>query len=103
LACQQLSPPAGYGLLIQPKKLSQLAVAAMALLQTFHSRIEPPLLFVEQTVEQDHRCPLLVGWVLGTSPQDLAGGPLLLAAAPLRGGVKIQALNQPASIAARRL
>jgi hypothetical protein len=93
LACQQLAPPAGYGLLIQPKKLSQLAVAAMALLQAFDPRIEPPLLFVEQAVEQDHRRSLLVGWVLGTLPQDLAGGPLFLAPAPLRGGVKIQALE----------
>jgi hypothetical protein len=70
-----------------------LAIAAMALLQAFHPRIEPPLLLVEQTVEQDNGRSLLVGFGIRALPQDLAGGPLLLTPGPILGGIQIQALE----------
>jgi hypothetical protein len=40
---------------VQIQKLGQLTITAMAQFERFQSGVQPPLLFVEQTIEQQDR------------------------------------------------
>jgi hypothetical protein len=65
----------------------------MTLLQTLQARVEPPLLLIEQTVEQYHGRAPRVGLRVHLSPQGLASRTLLLPPGSLFSGVEIQAVE----------
>ena len=65
----------------------------MTLLQTLQARVEPPLLLIEQTVEQYDGRASLVGLLVHLFPQGLASRTLLLPPDSLFGGVEIQAVE----------
>ena len=90
---------------VQVKKLSQLTIPAMPQFERFQSGVEPALLFVEQTIEQEDRGFQFVRRNLqpGGIPQggdrlDAAACQELSAAADwIAGGIKIQAGDELAN------
>jgi hypothetical protein len=81
----QLAPPAGHGARVHAQQLGDLGVAAVADLQCLQARVQAPLAFVEQAVEQHDGGLELVGQHPHTRAQpqcrrfgvvDLPGGQL---------------------------
>lgn len=105
-ARQEFPPPAGDGIRIQAEELGQQGVASMTAFETFQSREEAALLFIQQAVEQDHRrlefFGLSQGKAGGPSPRERLGfglprQALLLLSGSILGAIEPAVLQRVAA------